>query len=65
MKKPYWVRRAHLFRADEYICSRCRASFPGPQQTCPACGSAMGKVKVDPAWVDEAEAMSALLDEDW
>ena len=26
MKQAHWTRRTHLFRADEYICSACRAS---------------------------------------
>lgn len=31
----------------------------------PHCGSTMGRTKYDPTWVDEAEALSAILDEDW
>ena len=27
--------------------------------------SPMKKTKYDPSWVDEAEALSALLDDDW
>ena len=65
MGKPHWIRKTHLFRADEYICSRCGAKNPRPYQTCPSCGSTMGRTKYDPTWVDEAEAFSALMDDDW
>ncbi len=64
-KAAYWVRRTHLFRADEYICSACRAACRKPIKECPACGSRMGKTRYDPSWVDEAEMMSALTDDDW
>lgn len=60
-----WIRRSHLFRPDEYVCSLCGDSFHSVRRVCPACGAVMEKVKYDPRWVDEAEAASALLDEDW
>ena len=65
MKAAHWIRRSHLFRADEYICSACRRVSSRPLQTCPSCGSDMKKVRSDASWVDEAEGLSALLDEDW
>ena len=65
MKRVRWIQKTHLFRADEYICSRCGASFGRPCQICPNCRSVMGKIQVDPSWADEAEGLSALLDEDW
>ena len=65
MKQANWTRRTHLFRADEYICSACRASCQKPSPSCPACGAPMKKTKVDPSWVDEAEGLSAILDHDW
>ena len=65
MKTAHWVRRTRLFRADEYICSACKTSGKKPYRTCPACGASMKKQKQDPSWVDEAEKLSALLDEDW
>ncbi len=65
MKRARCIRKTHLFRADEYICSRCGVSFNGPFRFCPNCQAVMGKTKYDPNWVDEAEAMSALLDDDW
>ena len=65
MKQAYWIRRTHLLRADEYICSGCGAAYSKPYKVCPNCQSEMGKSKYDPSWVDEAEGLSALLDDDW
>ena len=65
MKSAHWTRRTHLFRADEYICSSCKASYKKPYRECPSCGAAMKKAKYDPSWVDEAEGLSALLDDIW
>ena len=60
-----WIQKTHLFKADEYICSRCGAAYSKPYKVCPDCQSVMGRSKYDPSWVDEAEGLSALLDEDW
>lgn len=65
MSQAYWVQKTHLFKADEYICSRCSGSFEKRYKTCPNCGAIMGKTKYNPTWVDEAEGLSAILDEDW
>ncbi len=65
MKTAQWIHHSHLFRADEYICSACGAVCGKPWKRCPKCGRSMKKGKYDPGWVDEAEAMSALLDDDW
>lgn len=65
MKRAHWIQKTHLFRRDEYICSRCGASFVRPYSVCPNCRSEMGKSRYDPSWVDEAEGLSALLDDDW
>ncbi len=65
MKAAHWIRRTHLFRADEFICSACRSASGRPYRVCPACGSRMKKTKYDPSWVDETEALSAMLDDDW
>jgi len=63
--KAYWTRRTHLFRKDEYICSGCGRASDKPYRTCPVCKAIMGRVKYDPSWVDEAEGLSALMDDDW
>ncbi len=65
MKRVHWIQKTHLFKADEYVCSRCGASFGKPGKVCPNCRSVMEKTRYDPSWVDEAEGLSALLDDDW
>ena len=65
MKRTRWIRKTHLFRADEYVCSVCGTSGRRPGTVCPACSAVMKRTKDDLHWVDEAEALSALLDEDW
>ena len=65
MKPAHWTRRTHLFRADEFICSACGTSCENPYMSCPVCGAPMKKTKYDPSWVDEAEGLSAILDDDW
>ena len=59
-KKAYWIRRTHLFRADEFECSACRGKTRKPFVQCPFCGRKMTKSKYDPSWVDEAEMMDIL-----
>ncbi len=49
----------------DYICSACGATAKRPAGTCPACGPNMGRTKYDPTWVDEAEGLSAMVDDDW
>lgn len=65
MSKAHWIQKSHLFKDDEYICSACGASFKKPFSQCPACQASMKKAKYDASWVDEAEGLSALLDDDW
>ena len=60
-----WIQKTHLFRADEYICPTCGTSTVKPYKKCPSCGTALSSSKYDPSWVDEAEGLSALLDDDW
>lgn len=64
MSSPHWIQRTHLFRADEYVCSRCGASCTKPYETCPRCGEQMGRMEYDASWVDEAEIFSILTGED-
>ncbi len=65
MKTARWIQKTHLFRADEFVCSACGEAFARTTQRCPNCGAVMKRTKVDPSWVDEAEGLSALLDDDW
>ena len=65
MKSAHWIQRTHLFCADEFICSVCKAVSNKPYRVCSSCGMPMKKTKYDPSWVDEAEGLSAILDDDW
>ena len=65
MKAAHWIRRPHLLRADEYVCSACGGRSELPYVRCPNCGRDMTGTKYDASWVDEAEGLSALLDDDW
>ncbi len=65
MTHARWIRKTHLLKADEFICSRCGAAYGRPYQVCPNCQSVMTGSKYDPSWVDEAEGLSAMLDDDW
>ena len=64
-KSACWIQKTHLFRADEYICSSCQASYKEPYSKCPSCSAHMKKSKYDPNWVDEIETMSAMMDDNW
>ena len=35
-----------------------------PYEVCPSCGATMNNPRYDPSWVDEAEELSAMLDDD-
>ena len=63
-RKPYWIEREHLFDGTEYVCSCCGASFEEPWEECPACGVRMEKIKYDPVYVDEAEMMDILFEDE-
>ena len=65
MKKARWTRKTHLFRSDEYTCSACKSVFSKPFMVCPACQSPMKETKYDPSWMDEAEMLSAIVDDNW
>lgn len=65
MKSDCWIQKTHLFRKDEYICAACKAVCDKPYQGCPVCGAEKTKVTYVASWVDEAEEMSIMLDDDW
>ena len=65
MKAAHWIQKTHLFKADEFICSACGTRSDKPYKECPACGAPMKRAKYEASWVDEAEGLSALLDDDW
>ena len=61
---PHWIRHSHLFDPDEYECSRCGAVFKKKYPACPNCGTSLGLEKEEQDWVDEAEELSWILDDD-
>ena len=64
IKKSYWIQREHLFDPVEYICSVCGAASEEPWEECPVCGAKMKKIKYDPVYVDEAEMLDIILEDD-
>ena len=58
-KNGKWIKREHLFRKTEYVCSVCRRAFDSPTAFCPACGSRNRGQKADPAWIEEMEFYDA------
>ncbi len=62
-KTAHWIRRTHIFRQDEYECSACGIRTKKPVKTCPGCGLPMKGSKYDPSWVDEMEAIDAMLED--
>ena len=64
-KTGSWTQKTHFLRADEYICPNCGRSTAKPRRTCPYCSTEIKKTKYAPSWVDEAEMMSAIFDDDW
>ena len=65
MKTAYWIQNTRLFRADEYTCSKCGGSCKKPSEYCPKMSLQNEKRKYDTSWADEAEGLSAILDDDW
>ena len=62
--EPHWIRRTHLFDPDDYVCSQCQAVFKKKNPVCPRCGTRLALEKREESWVDEAEELSWLLDDD-
>ncbi len=53
-KKGNWTKVEHASGPIYYRCSNCRAMFPSPAPTCPACRAKMKKkIKYDPAFIDD------------
>lgn len=50
------MKKEHLFRRAEYLCSACGAKSDKPLAACPGCGAVMTrKKKTDPEWIEEME----------
>jgi hypothetical protein len=63
-REPHWIRHTHLFEADEYECSCCGAVFAQKYPACPNCGISPGQEREEQDWVEEAEELDWLLDDD-
>ena len=64
IRQPHWIVHSHLFDPDEYECSRCSAVFSEKAPACPNCGTPLGTEMEAQDWVDEAEEISWILDDD-
>ena len=62
-KTAYWIQHTHIFRKDEYECSACDYRTDKPNISCPNCGALMRGSKYDSSWVDEMEAIDAIIDD--
>ena len=65
MSRVRWIKKTHLLRPDEYVCTGCGFVSSAPYAVGPDCSAVMGRTRVEASWVDEAEGLSALLDDDW
>ena len=63
-RDPHWIRRTHLFERDVYECSRCGKRFREAVGVCPNCGAFMKGMEDGQDWVDEAEELDWLLEDD-
>ncbi|MBO6014053.1 MAG: hypothetical protein J6P48_01155 [Oscillospiraceae bacterium] len=64
MKNAVWICKTHLFEPDEYFCSACGAEARRAFRFCPVCGARMARTKSDLTWLDEAEELDFILDDD-
>ena len=62
--EPHWIKHSHLFDPDEYECSRCHAVFKEKYSSCPNCDSSLNAEREEQDWVDEAEELDWILEDD-
>lgn len=62
--EPHWIKHSHLFDPDEYECSRCHAVFTEKYSSCPNCESSLNTEREEQDWVDEAEELDWILEDD-
>ena len=63
-KEPHWIVHSHLFSSDEYECSECGAMRRDTPRKCPCCGAKLLKIFDQREWIDEAEEIQWMLDDD-
>ena len=61
---PHWIVHSHLFEADEYECSECGCTVRKVGRVCPKCGAVIRQQKDDQEWVDEAEFIEWMVEEE-
>ena len=61
---PYWIVHSHLFDPDEYECSECGCAVRKAGGTCPGCGAVIRRQKDEQEWVEEAEFMYWMMEEE-
>ena len=61
-KTARWIRKTHLFRRDEYVCSACGYRTDKQYKACPQCSAPMKGTKYEASWIDEMEEYDALND---
>lgn len=62
-KTGRWIRRSHLLKKDEFVCSACGASTTKPLPGCSRCGAVMQNASANGDWVDSLEALDAIFDD--
>ena len=61
----YWTQHTHFLKSDEYECSECGYMSDKAYSHCPNCGADMDDGDdYDPTWVDEAEMLDIIFDDD-
>lgn len=63
-KEPHWIKRTHLFERDEYECSKCGKRVPDASGVCTNCGASMVGMEDPQDWVDEAEELDWMMEDD-
>ena len=59
-----WLLKTHFLRPDEYICPLCGTKSACEKKACPKCCAPLKRAKADVGWVDEAEGLAAMLEDD-
>ena len=60
---PRLIKHSHFFDPDEYECSSCGAVFKDKLNKCPNCCASFLGEKDDGGWVDEAEELDWLMED--
>ena len=60
----HWIKRTHVFDADEVECSVCGQRFSVAAASCPVCGALMLGMEDPQDWVDEMMELDIILSDD-